>query len=151
MVLDKTRAWIAKLRSDAKVVAEVRARARRSTVQAASARNDLTETKQAMVRATEGWARGRMDDETYDSTMAKLRKAEAAQQATVDGLGTAAVPTDPIKLAALGEQLLKMWPHMAPSQRNRSLRAILNRVMVLPSEQLYQRKLDPDRVKMDWR
>lgn len=137
-VLDRVREHIALLRGDVGAQAAVLARATRAGIDAGSVRTELDATRRAMARATERWAREQMNDRTYEDTMAGLRAAEERLAETLRGLQRTVDAPKPGELVALGEKLLKLWPSMDGTQRNRALRDLVETVTIRPATRYRQ-------------
>ncbi|TWG21018.1 DNA invertase Pin-like site-specific DNA recombinase [Actinoplanes teichomyceticus] len=148
-VLEKVRAKAAELRGDIAGAAVDQSGAHNDAARAAALSEKLAETRRAMVRAAEGWSRGRMDDRTYDATMAALERDEREQQGALDQITIAPVRLRRGEMVSLADRLLLLWPRMNELQRNRALKDVVKAVTVLPVKP-YARTPAVDRIRVDW-
>jgi site-specific DNA recombinase len=132
-VLHRVAAYVAELKTDSTVQAAVEARTRRAGINAKAVQGELSATRKAMSRSTERWARGQLDDRTYDDTMTSLRQTEADLAVSLASLEQAAERPPPKKVAMLGERLLKLYPRMNAEQRNRALKDLVEKIVLRPA------------------
>jgi site-specific DNA recombinase len=149
VILEKIAEHIADLRGDVGAQAAQLARASGAGVDAGSINRELGETRRAMARATERWARGKIDDRSYDAAMVSLRASEETLAVALAGLRHTAAAPAPRKIVALGEKLLSLWPRMDGAQRNQALRDLVEKVVISPG--VKQRRPADERVAVRWR
>jgi DNA invertase Pin-like site-specific DNA recombinase len=130
ITLDRLRFYIADLRDDLTVRTAQAAAARAAATDLVKARDALAETRAAMGRLAENWARSRTPATAYQQAMANLERTEDAQQLLVVGLESAAMRPAPAVFVGLGDELFRMWPQMTAPQRNRALRGVISHVWV---------------------
>lgn len=149
-VLDQVAAYIGLLRGDVAAQEARLARAARAGVDAEMLERELAATRRAMVRLTERWARADDgDDAVYEEAMASLREAERSLLERLEQTRGMATGPGPGKVADLAEQLMRLWPDMDGSQRNRALRELVDHVVVAPAQ--YYRQPAAERVTAVWR
>jgi site-specific DNA recombinase len=144
-VLRRVAVYVAALKTDTTVQAAVAARTRRAGIDAKAVDGELSATRRAMSRATERWARGQLDDRTYDDTMTSLRQTETELAVTLGSLQQAAERPAPKRVGALGQRLLKLWPQMNAEQRNRALKDLIEKIELMPAS----RYREPARLRME--
>ena len=132
-VLKRVATYVGELQSDNAVQAAVAARTRRAGIDAGAVEGELSATRRAMSKTTERWARGQLDDRTYDDTMTSLRHTEAELAVTLASLQQVAERPAPKKVGALGERLLRLWPQMNAEQRNRALKDLIEKIELRPA------------------
>lgn len=148
-VLSKVRVQVANLRGNVGRAAAEKSEVR-ATGQVPALEKALADTRRAMVRAAEGWSRGRMDDRTYDEIMAGLERDEREQQAALDGVTVPAAAPPASEVVALAEKLLLLWPRMDGGQKNRALKDLVTSIHVLPVPR-YSRVPAVDRIVIEWK
>jgi DNA invertase Pin-like site-specific DNA recombinase len=129
-VLRRVASYVSELQSDSTVQAAVVARTRRAGIDAKTVNGELAATRRAMSRATERWARGQLDDRTYDDTMTALQQTETELALTLGSLQQAAERPSPKKVAMLGQRLLQLYPQMNAEQRNRALKGLIEKIVI---------------------
>ena len=97
-------------------------------------KREIAETKRASAKVTDGWARGAVTDDIYQTLTARYAEQEAELRARVDDLERVHSRPAPKAYASLVEKLLTMWPTMTAEQRNRALRDVIRRVVIRRSE-----------------
>jgi site-specific DNA recombinase len=132
-VLRRVATYVAELQSDSTVQAAVAARTRRAGIDARAVNGELSATRRAMSRATERWARGQLDERTYEDAMTSLRETETELARSLGSLQQAAERPSPKKVGALGARLLKLYPRMNAEQRNRALKDLIEKIDIRPS------------------
>lgn len=147
-VLERVEGYISELRFNLGARAAQMARADRAGLDAAAVKAELKATRKAKVRAAEGWARGLMDDTTYNGTMAALDATEARLLEAQSQLEKAAELPDPNSVIALGERLLRLWPKMDGPKRNRALRGLIKSVTIMPP--VRYRQPPSERIHIEW-
>lgn len=147
-VLGRIAAHVAELKGDVGARAAVEAKANRARLDAGTIEGELRATRRAMTRAAEGWSRGRLDDRTYEDTMASLRADESRLAVALTELRSQADLPEAGVLVALGERLLQLWPEMTGAQRNAALRDLVKTVTIHRSAKPGQ-PVD-DRISIDW-
>lgn len=147
-VLEKVKTYVEELRFNVGARATQAARSKRAGLDAAAVTDELKATRKAKVKAAEGWSRSLMDDDTYRDTMAALDAAEARLLEAKRQLEEVADKPDPGKIIAVGERLLRMWPRLNGTQRNRALKTMVKSVTIMPSTRY--RQPPADRVFIDW-
>jgi DNA invertase Pin-like site-specific DNA recombinase len=133
-VLAQVRVYAARLRTDAGARA-----ARLARIADARADRDRMEQQLRVVRAgmtklATRDALGELPDEVYQESMAELRRREQAAVAELARLGPVESAPPPEAEAAAVDTLLRLWPEMTNQERNRALRAVVDRVVVRRAE-----------------
>lgn len=96
----------------------------------AALKREITETRRAATKVTDGWARGAVTDDSYQSLTARYAEQETELQKRVGDLERVHARPAPAAYATLVEKLLTMWPKMSVEQRNRALKDVILRVVV---------------------
>lgn len=148
VVLDRISRKVAELRGDVGAQATHAARATRARGDARAVEEELRATRRAMARATERWAREQIDDQVYEDTMGSMREDESRLALALESLRSEASLPEPGKLVLLGERLLKLWPRLNGTQRNRALRELVRTVTIMPSQR-WRQPVD-ERVTIQW-
>ncbi len=132
VVLDRVVAHIGRLRGNIAEREAQLAKAARAGADAAILEQELTRTREAMVRVARKWGLGELADDVYEQTMAGFR---ADEERLVAALATRRQEVDltPQAVISLGEALERMWPQMDGGQRCRALREIGEKVVVFPA------------------
>jgi site-specific DNA recombinase len=147
-VLEQVEGYISELRFNLGARAAQIARADRAGLDAAAVKAELKATRKAKVKATEGWSRSLMDDQTYQETMSTLNAAEARLIEAQRQLEEVAGMPDPSNVIALGERLLQAWPKMTGPEKNRALKGLVKSVTIMPSTRY--RQPPSERIHVEW-
>lgn len=134
VVLDRLRKRVARIRQDATSLLVVDSERARAAGDIARLEHEIAETRRAETRVTDGWARGKVTDESYRTLTAQYQAQEKELRAQVDELRRVSDRPASAAYVTLVEKLLAMWPRMDAEQRNRALRDVILRVVVRRSE-----------------
>jgi site-specific DNA recombinase len=146
-VLKRVAAYLEELKGDVGGRAAAEAKKNRARLDAGTVDGELKATRRAMVRATERWARGQLEDRIYETTMTSLRADEARLAVALAEARSQAELPEPGVLVVLGERLLQLWPQMSGSQRNAALRELLRTVTI---HRAVGRQAVDERIAIDW-
>ena len=149
VVLLRVGKWLENLRGNVAAQAAQLARAARAGADADSLNRELSATRKAMAKLTERWARGRVDDRTYEDTMDGFRADEGRLSAALAETEHTAAAVTPQRAIPLADQLLSRWEKMTGGERNRVLRELVSTVIVHPSA--HYRQPVHQRVKVQFR
>lgn len=148
-LLDKIRQHIANLKVDTAARAAYTARTARAGADARMLEREVAQTRKAMARTTERWAREQLDDRTYEDTMASLRETEARLMADAAGQQQVAEAPLPERAVALAEEMIALWPDMDGGQRNRALRDVITGFTLAAAS--YYRQPAAERLEVQFR
>lgn len=129
-ILDELQAWAGRLRGNPTTAARKAAQAARAAVDVSALKRELADTRDAMGRITEQWARQKMPQVAYEKAMASLVEAEARLADQLGKVEQVRDAPDAGRSVALVEELRRMWPDLTEPERNRGLREVMVRVRV---------------------
>lgn len=129
-VLRGVREYAKQLRGNPAARAGQRDRVARAGSDVATLERELSDTREAMARLTERWARRQIPEATYDTAMARLQDDEQLQASHLDRAREVSAAPPPSKVVALVDRMLELWPEMTGAEQNRALKAVLRSVTV---------------------
>jgi DNA invertase Pin-like site-specific DNA recombinase len=147
-ILRQVTEHIARLRGDVAAAVSRTARAARAGGDAARVDRELADTRAAMVRLADGWARGQVTDPVYEATMAQLAASEQQLVRRLDELQEVAAVRPVEQTVQLAEHLVALWPQMLPHERQQALRSLVGRILIRPAS--YRAQPARGRVVLDW-
>ncbi|GAA2346472.1 recombinase family protein [Dactylosporangium salmoneum] len=86
---------------------------------------ELNRTKDALIRLTEGWARGDVPDVAYEAARQRFADAEAKLAAQLEHAREVADAPPPAQVVQLVDEVLDLWGDMTEAERNRGLKTVL--------------------------
>jgi site-specific DNA recombinase len=129
-LLEEVRQYAERLRGNPGAQAAKELRAARAGSDAAVVKRELAQTREAMGRLTERWARGGVPDDAYDLALKNLAAAETAQAKALEE-AQVLLDAPPVgKVVDLAERLLVVWPDLNESERNQGLRRLVKRFVM---------------------
>lgn len=137
------------LRSDHTVIGERLIKRANAQADGRALRRRLTQVQDAIGRMAKAWALGDLEEGEFRTAAGELRDERDSLKARLFELGDVEARPTPEEAALATETLLKMWPAMDLQQRNRALRALIERVVVRRAA--YWREPEADRVTITWR
>lgn len=144
--------YAAKLSGNPAARAAAKARSARAGVDAAALERELVRTREAMGRITVRWSQDKMPDEAYDRAIAELEATQTMLSEQLDRVQELATAPDPGRVVRMVDDLVGLWPKMTDSERNRALRAVVERVPVRRAQRWREpvaERIDP--AKVMWR
>lgn len=148
-VLRQVGEYIRLLRTNDGVRSEQLARRRAALADSKALRRRLTTVQEGIARLAKAWALGELQEDEYRPASRDLRAERDSLQARLSEIGDVASRKTPEEAASAAEALLRMWPKMTTAQRNRALKALIEKVEVRRAA--YWREPEADRVEITWR
>jgi site-specific DNA recombinase len=124
-LIGSVREYADRLRGNPGAVARQRARTAQARVDAGDVERELANTRQAIARLTERWARGGLEDAEYDETLAGLRATRDLQAAALERAQEVMDMPDPAQVVKLVDRMMQLWPEMTEAERNQTLRSVV--------------------------
>lgn len=131
ITLDRVQVHMAKLRDDPAARSAKVAGAATAEASLARARQALADTRAAMGRLLEEWARQELPEDAYRLAMARLTESEKTQAEAVARLeAVKPAERDPDAFVRLAAEMLRLWPDLLDGERNQVMRDVVDRVTV---------------------
>jgi site-specific DNA recombinase len=148
-VLARAAGWIRELRTDDGARAEHLVRRNAALADGRALRRRLTVVQDGIAKLAKAWALGDLQEDEFRPASGELRAERDALQARLAELGDVAARRTPEEAASAAEALLTLWPDMLVSERNRALKALIEKVQVRRS--VRWREPEAERVTITWR
>jgi site-specific DNA recombinase len=148
-VLRQTAAYVQLLRTDEVSRMEHLRRRDSAVADAEALRKRLSNVQKGISRLARDRATGDLEDAEYQPAVADLRAERDSLQVRIGALGDVEERPTPRQFATAAEALLARWDEMNFHQRNRALRALIERITVRRAA--FWREPESDRVTIDWR
>lgn len=148
IVLDRVATYIELLRTDPTAQAEALARQASAGVDVATLTAQLAKVRGAMAKLATSYAMSELPEHAYRQSMAELTAAESAAATALRTAEKAGTVRMPVEAANAAQALLDLWPNLTEAERNRALKAIVERIVLRPKTM--PKQSFADRIDVEW-
>lgn len=117
--------YAAKLRGNPGAREAQQARTAQASLDVKELEREQKRAKDALIRLTEGWARGNVPDVAYEAARQRFADAEETLAAKLTDAQRISEAPPPAAVIRLVDELLDMWPDLSESEKNRGLSRVL--------------------------